>query len=139
MWGRPDNRAAKYLATNRCLQPVSRRLQLPPRRLQPVSAAYRHGSCIEQSKQPLLIAINLAYVITAQNTSNFQFLKSIIFKSALGIVLHSSGRHEWRHLFYKGIKECSKKFAVTFKGKLVARRNVLRIFLLFLEDFGAPL
>ena len=25
-----------------------------------------------------------------------------------------SGRHEWRHLFYKGTKKCSKKFAATF-------------------------
>ena len=39
----------------------------------------------------------------------------------------------------KAPKECSKKFAATFKGKLLTRGNVLRIFFLFLEDFGAPL
>ena len=39
----------------------------------------------------------------------------------------------------KAPKECSKKFAATFKGKIPTRGNVLRIFLLFLEDFGAPL
>ena len=38
----------------------------------------------------------------------------------------------------KAPKECSKKFATTFKGKFLTRGNVLRIFLLFLEDFGAP-
>ena len=36
-------------------------------------------------------------------------------------------------------KECSKKFAATFQGKFLTRGNVLRIFFLFLEDFGAPL
>ena len=36
-------------------------------------------------------------------------------------------------------KESSKKFAATFKGKFLTRENVLRIFFLFLEDFGAPL
>ena len=39
----------------------------------------------------------------------------------------------------KAPKECSKKFAATFKGKFLTRGNVLRIFFLFLEDFGAPL
>ena len=39
----------------------------------------------------------------------------------------------------KAPKECSKKFAATFKGKYLTRENVLRIFLMFLEDFGAPL
>ena len=51
-----------------------------------------------------------------------------------------SGRHEWRHLSLKAPKECSKKFAATFKGKFLTRGNVLRIFLLFfLEDLGVPL
>ena len=36
-------------------------------------------------------------------------------------------------------QECSKRFAATFKGKFLTRGNVLRIFFLFLEDFGAPL
>ena len=36
-------------------------------------------------------------------------------------------------------KECSKKFAATFKGKFLTGGNVLRIFILFLEDFGVPL
>ena len=36
-------------------------------------------------------------------------------------------------------EECSKKFAATFKGNFLTRGNVLRIFFLFLEDFGAPL
>ena len=39
----------------------------------------------------------------------------------------------------KAPKECSEKFVATFKGKILTRGNVLRIFLLFLEDFGAPL
>ena len=39
----------------------------------------------------------------------------------------------------KAPKECSKKFAATFKGKFLTRGNFLRIFFLFLEDFGAPL
>ena len=39
----------------------------------------------------------------------------------------------------KALKECSKKFAATFKGEFLTRGNVLRIFFLFLEDFGAPL
>ena len=39
----------------------------------------------------------------------------------------------------KAPKECSKKFAATFKGKFLTRGNVLRTFSLFLEDFGAPL
>ena len=39
----------------------------------------------------------------------------------------------------KAPKECSMKFAATFKGKLLTRGNVLRILFLFLEDFGAPL
>ena len=39
----------------------------------------------------------------------------------------------------KAPKECSKKFAATFKGKFLPRGNALRIFSLFLEDFGAPL
>ena len=51
----------------------------------------------------------------------------------------NSGRHEWRHLFYKGTKKCSKKLAATFKGNFLTRGNVLRTFFLFLEDFGAPL
>ena len=39
----------------------------------------------------------------------------------------------------KAPKECSKKFAATFKGKFPTRGNVLRIFFLFLEDFRVPL
>ena len=39
----------------------------------------------------------------------------------------------------KAPKECSKKFAATFKGKSLTRGNVLRVFFLFLEDVGAPL
>ena len=39
----------------------------------------------------------------------------------------------------KASKECSKKFAAIFNGKFLTRGNVLRIFFLFLEDFGAPL
>ena len=39
----------------------------------------------------------------------------------------------------KAPKECSKKFVATFKGKFLTRGNVLRIFLLFSDDFGAPL
>ena len=39
----------------------------------------------------------------------------------------------------KAPKECSKKFAATFQGKVLTRGNVLRIFFLFLEDFGVPL
>ena len=39
----------------------------------------------------------------------------------------------------KAPKEYSKKFAATFKGKFLTRGNVLRIFFLFLEDFGARL
>ena len=39
----------------------------------------------------------------------------------------------------KAPKECSEKFASTFKGKFLTRGSVLRIFILFLEDFGAPL
>ena len=39
----------------------------------------------------------------------------------------------------KAPKECSKKFAATFTGIFLTRRNVLRIFFLFLEDLGAPL
>ena len=34
----------------------------------------------------------------------------------------------------KAPKECSKKFAATFKGKFLTRSNVLRIFFLFLAD-----
>ena len=49
-----------------------------------------------------------------------------------------SGRHEWRHQFIKAPKECSKKFAATFKGKFITGGNVRRIVFLFLEDFGAP-
>ena len=37
----------------------------------------------------------------------------------------------------KAPKECSKKFAATFKGKFLTGGNVLRIFFLLLEDFGA--
>ena len=36
-------------------------------------------------------------------------------------------------------KECPKKLAATFQGKILTRGNVLRIFFLFLEDFGVPL
>ena len=39
----------------------------------------------------------------------------------------------------KAPKECSKKFVATLRGKFLTRGNVLRIFFLFLEDFGAPL
>ena len=39
----------------------------------------------------------------------------------------------------KAPKECSKKFAATLKGKFLTRENVLRLSVLFLEDFGAPL
>ena len=39
-------------------------------------------------------------------------------------------------LFFQGTKECSKKFAAIFKGKFLTRGNVLRIFLLFLQDLG---
>ena len=39
----------------------------------------------------------------------------------------------------KAPKECSKKFAAIFKGKFLTRGHVLRIFVLFLEDFGPPL
>ena len=39
----------------------------------------------------------------------------------------------------KAPKACSKKLAATFKGQFLTRGNVLRIFFLFLEDFGAPL
>ena len=39
----------------------------------------------------------------------------------------------------KAPKECSKTFVATFKGKFLTTGNVLRIFLLFLGDFGAPL
>ena len=39
----------------------------------------------------------------------------------------------------KAPKEYSKKFAATFKGKFLTSGNALRIFFLFLEDFGAPL
>ena len=39
----------------------------------------------------------------------------------------------------KAPKECSKKFAGTFKGKFLTRGNFLRIVFLFLEDFGVPL
>ena len=38
----------------------------------------------------------------------------------------------------KAPKECSKKFAATFKGKFPTRANVLRTFVLFLQDFGTP-
>ena len=46
-----------------------------------------------------------------------------------------SGRHEWRHLLYKGTKKCSKKFAATFKGKFLTRGDVLRIFFCVLRRF----
>ena len=36
----------------------------------------------------------------------------------------------------KAPKECSKKFAATFEGNFHTRGKVLRIFFLFLEDFG---
>ena len=36
----------------------------------------------------------------------------------------------------KAPKECSKKFAATFKGHFLTRGNVLRIFFLFFEDLG---
>ena len=36
----------------------------------------------------------------------------------------------------KATKECSKKFAATFKGKFLTRGHVLRILFLFLGDFG---
>ena len=39
----------------------------------------------------------------------------------------------------KAPKECSKKFAAPFKGKVLTRGDVLRIFFFFLEDLGAPL
>ena len=39
----------------------------------------------------------------------------------------------------KAPKECSKKFVAALKGKSLTRGNVLRIFLLFSEDFWAPL
>ena len=39
----------------------------------------------------------------------------------------------------KAPKECSKKFAAFLKREFLTRGNLLRIFLLFLEDFGAPL
>ena len=39
----------------------------------------------------------------------------------------------------KAPKECSKKFVAAFKGQFLTRENVLRIFFLFFEDFGAPL
>ena len=39
----------------------------------------------------------------------------------------------------KAPKECSKKFAAIFKGKFLTRGNLLRIFFLFLKEFGAPL
>ena len=39
----------------------------------------------------------------------------------------------------KAPKEGSKKFVATFKGKFLTREKVLRIFFLFLEDFGVPL
>ena len=47
-----------------------------------------------------------------------------------------SGRHEWRHLFYKGTKKCSKKFAATLQGKSLTRGNVLRIILCVLRRKG---
>ena len=39
----------------------------------------------------------------------------------------------------KALKECSQKFAATFKGKNFTRGNVLRLFFLFLENLGSPL
>ena len=39
----------------------------------------------------------------------------------------------------KAPKECSEKFVAISKGKFLTRGNVLRIFFLFLEHFGAPL
>ena len=39
----------------------------------------------------------------------------------------------------KAPKECSKKFAASFKGKFLTRGNVLGIFFLFLEDWGASI
>ena len=39
----------------------------------------------------------------------------------------------------KAPKEYSKKFVATFQEKFLSRGNVLRMFFLFLEDFGAPL
>ena len=38
----------------------------------------------------------------------------------------------------KAPKECSMKFAATFKRKFLTRGHVLKIFFLFLEDVGAP-
>ena len=39
----------------------------------------------------------------------------------------------------KAAKECSKKFAAPLEGNSLTRGNGLRIFFLFLEDFGVPL
>ena len=39
----------------------------------------------------------------------------------------------------KAPKECPKKFAASFKGEFLTREHVLRIFFLFLDDFGVPL
>ena len=42
-------------------------------------------------------------------------------------------------LSIKAPKECSKKFDATLKGKFLTRGDALRIFFMFLEDFGVPL
>ena len=57
---------------------------------------------------------------------------------AIYVILFQVGMHG-DTFSIKAPKECSKKFAAILKGKFLTRGNVLRIYLLLLEDFAAPL
>ena len=47
-----------------------------------------------------------------------------------------SDQDEWRHLVYKGAKRMFYEACSHCKREILTRGNVLKIFFLFLEDFG---
>ena len=65
--------------------------------------------------------------------------KSLPNANTLVMEQKDSDRHEWRHFFTKAQKDVLRSLLPLFKGKFITRGNVLRNFLLFFEDFGAPL
>ena len=86
-WGRPDQFEQQYIwQLIRCLQPISRRLQLPSRRLQPVSAACRQESTDSAIKTASSHCHSYGVLYCRTNTSNSWFLKSIIFKATLDLI-----------------------------------------------------
>ena len=78
----------------------------------------------------LAVVVLLLFLL---NSAALQFLSVLGFSCIVQVGMNGDT------FSIKAPKECSKKFAATFKGKFLTRRNVLRIFFLFLEDVGVPL